>query len=265
MPLNIQTRRKADTATASILIYGPPASGKTQTASQVPGSLILDCEGGARGVTGVIAEIKQATDMAEAITHLRRAKGEYQAVVLDGLDWLHTMAVEAAREGKISIGPQRANKNPTSWHAVATDWTAHIVHELHELPLLLVVTAHSREYTETTNEGELVSVHFDLPRRIREQIAATFDVVLYAACPPGKDRSVYIAKHSTKRDTVQRENRQVQRERTFFAKDRYLRFNGATPLTWQSISDKLGLGQPPQPPAAEQSDLAEYFEEQGKQ
>jgi hypothetical protein len=207
--------------------------------------------------------------MSDAIALLKRSK-EYKAVVLDGLDRLHAMAVEAARDGKISIGPQRANKNPTSWHAIATHWTASVIQDLHQLPLLLVVTAHSREFTEVTNEGEQVSVHFDLPRRIREQIAGTFDVVLYAACPPGKDKSVFIAKHSTKHDTVTRDMRQVQRTRVFFAKDRFLKFNGPQPLTWQAISDRLGLDQQPEPepvqaaPAGDnhQADLEEYFQEQ---
>lgn len=264
MPLKIQ-QRQPDPQQASILIYGPPASGKTQTASAVPGALILDCEGGTRGVSGTIADIQQATDIQDAIGILRRNADGYRAVVLDGLDRLHALAVEAARDGKITIGPQRANKNPTSWHAIATHWTASVIQDLHQLPLLLVVTAHSREFTEVTNEGEQVSVHFDLPRRIREQIAGTFDVVLYAACPSGKDKSVFIGRHSTKHDTVTRDMHQVQRTRVFFAKDRFLRFNGAIPLTWQSISDRLDLNQQPEPaPAGDdhRADLEEYFQEQ---
>ncbi len=88
-----------------ILLYGPPKTGKTTFASQIPGAIILDVEGGS-GYQSVarITKDQLATygDFLEALGALATQEHNFSTVVIDTVDWLEQLIfAQVAAEAKV--------------------------------------------------------------------------------------------------------------------------------------------------------------------
>jgi hypothetical protein len=226
---------------ASLFLYGPPGSGKTQTFTSAPGALILSAEG-ARGITGDVATIENPADMDDAMRFLRGSH-PYQTVVVDGLNRLFTAAVTAAGRGTLSYQGMTSGKDPRQSYGIATNWLFDLVKELHEMPVLLLMTGHAKRTVTGKMQvqdfrGRMVTVETtetngDLSPRIQELVTGVFDVVLYAATP---------ARETTSKFTAHRLVRGEYGEHSVFAKDRFMVYgNKLLPLSWEHVAAPLGL------------------------
>lgn len=167
----------------SFLLYGEPKTGKTTTAAQFPLPLILNTlsENGTGEIEGDVLDIATPKDLIEYCAFLRsevaKAYG-YQTVVLDGLS---TFVLD-----EISRHPSRDQRKSVK---EATAVLMPALHQFLSLPLIRVLTAHSkRENEELKLEGETVqkdSIFPDLPPRLRLFIEGRVDAFGY--CYPGKD------------------------------------------------------------------------------
>ncbi len=70
-------------------VYGPPKTGKTTLASQMPGALLLAFEKGYNAIPGIMAQdITTWGEMKQAFRDLKReeVKAVYKTIVIDTVD-----------------------------------------------------------------------------------------------------------------------------------------------------------------------------------
>lgn len=158
----------------SILLYGKPKVGKTETASKFPAPLILNvvAEDGTSEIAGDVVDIATPADLLEMVKWLKAKPRNYRTVVLDGLSTFVLDKVASRPEKDVRRATKEANKELVpSLHTFLT------------LPYIRVMTAHARfeeeeieierEEGEAGNERKVilkltkVNVYPDLPPRVR--------------------------------------------------------------------------------------------------
>lgn len=71
-----------------ILVYGPPASGKTTFAASGPNALIVDCENGAGNVQAAVTPyLARWPGIRDVLNALMTEAHEYRVVAIDTVDW----------------------------------------------------------------------------------------------------------------------------------------------------------------------------------
>lgn len=90
-----------------MLIYGPPASGKTTFAAAGPGSVIVDCENGALNVHGAFTPyLCKWQDIRSALQALLTEEHQFNVVAIDTIDWC-LRRIEEEVSGSSSDNPAR--------------------------------------------------------------------------------------------------------------------------------------------------------------
>lgn len=88
-----------------ILLYGPPKTGKTTFASQIPGAIILDVEGGSgyQNVARITKdELSNWGQFLDALGALATQEHSFTTVVIDTVDWLEQLIfAQVAAEAKV--------------------------------------------------------------------------------------------------------------------------------------------------------------------
>lgn len=171
----IQRQAAPDWSAATILLYGPPGVGKSTTAFGAPAPLVVDCEGGARAFVGDVAPIRAIAQLHQVIDFLAALDHPYESVVLDGLDALYGLTFDAG-------AARRSFKDRRLLHVEPGEELVAALRRLVDLPLLKVVTAHSRETEQRSQEKDKPAernIHIALPGALRERVAGLVDVAAY--------------------------------------------------------------------------------------
>jgi hypothetical protein len=186
MPPAIRTQTKAprlEFPIASFLLYGEPKVGKTITAAQFPGSLILNVlsENGTTQIEGDVVDISTPAQLQEAVRWLKAGQHSYQSVTLDGVS---TFCMDAVARSD-SRDTRRAVKD-------ATNDLRPVLHEFLALPMIRVITGHARRDEEEIKidgrSAVKVTIYPDLPPRLRLFIEGRVDAFGY--CFASKGRSL---------------------------------------------------------------------------
>ena len=168
------------------LFYGPIGVGKTTLAAQWPGVIFLDCDRGTHtlqhqaGFESVgVATPSEFSDGVQFLDAVAKKKIECETIVIDTMTmmqnrYLRQLAIEAnAKEPAkydIDINSQRDYNKATNaiWKAL---WN------YRELPVNLIVIAHSKEETNETTGA--YTIRPDITPKLCNIICGIMDVVGY--------------------------------------------------------------------------------------
>lgn len=158
----------------SFLLYGEPKTGKTSTAAQFPGVLILNVvsENGTGEIDAPIIDIETPADLLDVCNWLKANPDKYRAVVLDGAS---TFVID-----EITRHPQR------DYRRSVKEATAELVPAFHaflRLPTVRVITAHAKRETSEIkierNTYNKIEVFPNFPPSLRLFIEGRVDAFGY--------------------------------------------------------------------------------------
>lgn len=150
-----ENKVSSDLSSYAIYLYGPPKSGKTTFASQMPQPLILAAEIGYKAIPGVKAiDVSTWADIKKVIRELKdpRAKDLFKTIVFDTLDLTGGMCekyicqqngVEALKEITWGAG----------WGLMKKEFES-VVNEIRRLGYSVIFISHSKDKTFKPKDGE---------------------------------------------------------------------------------------------------------------
>ncbi len=166
----------------SVLFYGTPKSGKTTTASQFPGSLLLAFEKGYNTLPGVYAQpINSWAEFKKLFTELKtpEVQAKFQTIVIDTADIAYSYCEKyiCNREGVDTISDLPYGKG---YSMVGTEFDESIRRIL-QLNYGLVLISHAKDKTfKDTNGEEYTQVVPTLDNRGRLICERTCDIIGYS-------------------------------------------------------------------------------------
>lgn len=150
-----ENKVSSDLGSYAIYLYGPPKSGKTTFAAQMPKPLILAAEIGYKAIPGVRAiDISTWADIKKVVRELKdpRARDMFQTIVFDTLDLTGGMCekyvcqqngVDALKEIAWGAG----------WSLMKKEFE-NVVNDIRRLGYSVVFVSHSKDKTFKPKDGE---------------------------------------------------------------------------------------------------------------
>jgi hypothetical protein len=182
--------KKANLLDFSYLVYGAPGVGKTTFANSYPDALFLSTESGTELMEAASLTIGSWTDFIGAVEALRKDQHSYRVVVLDTIDLLYPLCVQATCEELGITDPADAEWG-RGWRALKTRWI-NAVHGLRTLRradgerMCPVFISHERKepIKERRGRKEIETGRFyvssDLPGAGRTVLHSAVDFILHA-------------------------------------------------------------------------------------
>jgi hypothetical protein len=145
-----------------ILLYGPPKTGKTTFASQIPGAIILDVEGGS-GYQSVarITKDQLATygQFLSALEALATQEHSFSTVVIDTVDWLEQLIFrQVCEESNAKTIEEAAGGYGKGYVAAYNLWkqvleTLEYLRTQKGMAILLIAHSQIRKYSDPMRES----------------------------------------------------------------------------------------------------------------
>lgn len=77
-----------------LILYGPPKVGKTTSVSQLPNSLLIDCENGSDYIEAVKIKANNLKELNDIINQIIAEKQPYKYVIFDTIDVIEDWCIE---------------------------------------------------------------------------------------------------------------------------------------------------------------------------
>ena len=167
-----------------VVIYGPEGVGKSTFASQTPGPVFLDTEGGTHHLDVIRLDAASSWDeIAVAVTQLAKADHPFRTLVIDTADWLEKRLAEHLC--------RKANKDSIEDFGYGKGWvilTEEFARFLNSLDALLargmnvVFLAHStvKKFEAPDQAGSYDRFELKLSKSVAPLLKEWADVVLFA-------------------------------------------------------------------------------------
>lgn len=173
----------------AFLVYGAPGVGKTTLANAFPEALFLATESGTELMEAASVPIGSWEDFLTVLEALRREPHGYKTVVVDTIDNLYPMCVQAAC-AELGIADPADAEWGRGWRTVKNRWIT-AIHGVRTLqgkdgPLCVVFLSHEKkeQIKERRGKREVETGRFyvstDLPGTARTVLHSAVDFILRA-------------------------------------------------------------------------------------
>jgi phage nucleotide-binding protein len=186
-----------------LMIYSDPGAGKTTLTGQIPNNLIIDAEEGtqsilnhpelmAKGVARLPYKTFGGLELAVEEFHKGQdALKQFETISIDSLSNLHKRGLAEVVEREWKKAPTLKNRYvaETEQHTENNEHIRRLVQSLCDLPLNLVLTAHSRTIEP---KDQAARTFPDFSEKLANTIAGMMDIVgyMFFAQVEGKQRRV---------------------------------------------------------------------------
>ena len=188
MPVTLPNERSqitTDLAKQTILLYGPPKCGKSETASHFPSALFFECEPGLNHLEVFKVPTYTWDDFLAACNLVVQGNHPFKTVVIDTVDNAFKFCSDHVCK-KHGIEYEGDMAHGKAWALVKNEWHR-VLTRLASLPYGLVLISHAMDKTIQTRNGEYTKTQPSLPDRARGVVLGLVDMILYCDTVSRKD------------------------------------------------------------------------------
>lgn len=163
----------------TILLYGPPKIGKSTLASEFPGALFLDTEGGLGDLEVLRVPVGNWLTFLEACAAIAADKsGRYQTVVIDTVDMLSSYCSQFTNQ-RLGIVHESEAEYGKGWAIKTAEFTRPLA-KLATVPGLgLILISHAKDVEVKTRSRTLTKAMPTLGGGARDAVLNMADLILF--------------------------------------------------------------------------------------